>query len=661
LINWFSSSQTGETMRHSSGEVTARTWRWGPFLILASAFAFFTWRSWRTWPDLLVDFGHELYIPWRIAEGDRLYETIAFTMGPLSQSFNALLFRLFGVSLNTLIAANLVILAGITSLLFAIFRRCGTRATGTAAALFFLAVFAFSQYAKVGNYNYICPYRHEMTHGLALGLLELYCLIRFAENPQRRWLIAAGGCLGLVALTKGEPLLPAVVCGGVALLSGRLASTSGPPERLPETLPHAGPSPWKERLRDGALFMASAAVAPILSLLMFSVTRGWAGAWDATFGWIGYLLDPRLTANSGFYQSLAGWDAPLAQGTTILLAVAGFGLGVVIGCLVETIVGGAAKNWKFALGLGLISAVIAPFGLGYLVPPPQWSQAAAVLPVLLPVVVVATGRKLTRELNRNAPTAAAPGERHGHQGSSWPLYLTSAYALCLLPKMFLNPLWGHYGFVLSMPATLVLVHVTLCSIPAWLRRKHMPGRAFTAVAAGLLTACGLVQWQLWDRACQAKTAVFGQGGDRFYIEPEYDERALPALRTLDFLQRTIRPNETLVVIPEGTTFNYLLRARNPTPYLMFSPWEFDAHGGEAVVEKSLRESPPDYFVMVTMDMSVHGRGNFGEPEFGAGIWNFIQAEYQLVDAHVSFDQSFQSAVFQRRAREPASRESGPAE
>src|SRR5262245_19376343 len=71
----------------------------GCVALIAVAFVFFAWRSWRTWPDLLIDFGNELYVPWRITEGEHLYRDIAFTMGPLSQYFHALLFRLFGVSL----------------------------------------------------------------------------------------------------------------------------------------------------------------------------------------------------------------------------------------------------------------------------------------------------------------------------------------------------------------------------------------------------------------------------------------------------------------------------------------------------------------------------------------------------------------------------------
>jgi len=79
-------------------------------------------------PDILVDFGIQLYLPWRISQGDVLYRDVMYlTGGPLSQYFNALLFKIFGVSFRTLIFANLAITAG---LLVLVYRRFWRRRTG---------------------------------------------------------------------------------------------------------------------------------------------------------------------------------------------------------------------------------------------------------------------------------------------------------------------------------------------------------------------------------------------------------------------------------------------------------------------------------------------------------------------------------------------------
>ena len=51
--------------------------------------------SWMKWPDVLIDYGKELYIPWQLTEGRALYRDFEIFMGPLSFYFNSLVFRLF--------------------------------------------------------------------------------------------------------------------------------------------------------------------------------------------------------------------------------------------------------------------------------------------------------------------------------------------------------------------------------------------------------------------------------------------------------------------------------------------------------------------------------------------------------------------------------------
>lgn len=47
----------------------------GGLFVLLAAF------SWRKWPDFFVDFGVQLYIPWRIDEGAVLYRDLFYMSG----------------------------------------------------------------------------------------------------------------------------------------------------------------------------------------------------------------------------------------------------------------------------------------------------------------------------------------------------------------------------------------------------------------------------------------------------------------------------------------------------------------------------------------------------------------------------------------------------
>ena len=70
---------------------------WLGLLLVGSVFVIVAALSWRKWPDILIDFGMQLYLPWRISEGDVLYRDVLYLAGgPLSQYFNALSSRFLG-------------------------------------------------------------------------------------------------------------------------------------------------------------------------------------------------------------------------------------------------------------------------------------------------------------------------------------------------------------------------------------------------------------------------------------------------------------------------------------------------------------------------------------------------------------------------------------
>ena len=85
--------------------------RWLAPAFPALTFAALVVWTWGKWPEAFIDFGRELYVPWRLAEGQRLYHDVAYFNGPLSPWLNAALFRIFGVSLRTLVLTNLAITA----------------------------------------------------------------------------------------------------------------------------------------------------------------------------------------------------------------------------------------------------------------------------------------------------------------------------------------------------------------------------------------------------------------------------------------------------------------------------------------------------------------------------------------------------------------------
>src|SRR5437762_6009084 len=101
--------------------------------------------TWRTWPEPVIDFGRELYVPWQISQGKLLYRDIAYFNGPLSPYFNSMLFRIFGASLMTLAWANTIILAAVVVMLHRIAAQIGDEFAATAATLAFVILLAIGQ------------------------------------------------------------------------------------------------------------------------------------------------------------------------------------------------------------------------------------------------------------------------------------------------------------------------------------------------------------------------------------------------------------------------------------------------------------------------------------------------------------------------------------
>ena len=122
----------------------------------------------------------------------------------------------------------------------------------------------------MGNYNFVTPYSHETTHGVALSV-ACFVLLCHGLIRRSRWACAAAGvCFGLVLLTKPE----IAAAAGAGVFAGWLAAYS------------IGDADRQELAVGIPLFIMLAAVPPFLFFLYFatqmemtSALRATAGAW----------------------------------------------------------------------------------------------------------------------------------------------------------------------------------------------------------------------------------------------------------------------------------------------------------------------------------------------------------------------------------------------
>lgn len=593
--------------------------RWtGPVAILAAGAAML-WRTWGTWPDPLIDFGRELYVPWQLTAGKVLYRDIAHLNGPLSPYLNALWFKLFGLGLRSLVFVNLAIWALLLWMLYRILVEIGGRFSATVACLAFVVVFSFAQYDQgYGNYNFICPYSHEITHGLALSVAAMLCVRQYTKRRRLTYAAAAGLLLGLVFLTKAEVFL---ACAAGTLTGLALAL-------------------WTERAGGGriawfAAFFSGGALAPLaVTWALFCRAMPAQEALFATLGSCRYVFNRDLLELL-LYRYGMGVDYPARSIFFMVIATGLYGLFLLLTAAVAWRLGRHPKWIRRAFAVGLFIAVVGVIGANW--PPVEFLPTARPLPLFM----LALGAALTVRFVRRRPAQ--------HQAGPAILRITMVvFALALLLKMVLNARVYDYGFALAMPATLLLAVALIDWAPAYLTRRGGYGPLFTSAALAGVVVAVWAHLRVTQANLNSELTPVASGVDSFLTSGrgravnkaleqwEIPRRSAPPGRgravnwALEQVDQRIAADQTLVVVPEGVMINYLSRRRNPTPYINFMPPEIMLFNERAILT-AMRSTPPDYVLVVHKDTAEYGFRFFGQ-DYGQEIFAWIESNYRPVSS-----------------------------
>ena len=565
----------------------------GPLLVAAAAIAMLVW-TWGTWPDLLIDSGRELYVPWRIGAGDALYREIAYFNGLFSPHLNALWFFLFGASLRTLVCCNLAITALLLMMLYRLLLDITSRFAAAAAALTFVIAFAFAQYEAIGNSNYIFPYSHEMVHGLALGLGALMCFRGFLHGGRRLWLGGLGGLLGATWLTKPEMFAAASAASIIGLVTAHLAV-----RRL--------------RKADLAMIGLGSLVLPTTAFAACTIHFGLDVAIPGLLGAWPYVLDSHVRSLP-FYQSGMGVHNIQSSLRSMLVWSCAY-LALLVPASAVALASGRNSHRRTYLTsaavLSLTLVALGPFLFRI-----NWPWLARPLPVITTAIVfwsiatLWTKRRSADQACRSRITLCT---------------VLAIYSLALLAKMIFAARLKNYGFVLAMPATLLLVVVLLDWLPAWIHQHGGNGTVMRAASVAAISMALLGLLATTHRFSLHKNIAVGNGSDRFWV----GQRGNLVNALLEGIDKNIDANETFVAMPQGVMLNYLSRRINPTPYFNFLPLELTLFGEDRALE-ALQAKPPDFVFLIHKDTSECGPRFFGR-DYANQLMAWVQSHYDRVD------------------------------
>ena len=563
-------------------------------ILLAVTGAAMALLTWRRWPDLLIDFGQQLYIPWRLSQGERLGRDIFYLHGPLSQHWHALLFRLFGVSFSTLIAANLVVVATLAIVVHRLALRLADRLAAFLATAAFLTLFAFAQYVQVGNYNFMAPYTHEAAHGTLLACAMVLALLRWLDSGRRRFAAAAGLLLGLTLVTKVEVALAALAAGLAAVAAARITSPPG----------------GRAKHRAGLGFLAAGAVLPggIFILWFLTYLDAGAAARAAAAGFVS--LGGGLT-RFALYRHALGIDDPAGNLMAALVGGlwgAGF-LGAAWG-LDRFAARRARRARAWTLGTGAVAFVLLVL-FDRLIP---WMELPRLLPFAAAAAAIAAATRLARSRGRAAG-----------------LFVMAVFALAMTGKAALNLHLFHYGFFLALPATVLVLVVLVHHAPLRAAARGGNGAVFRAAAVAAVAACCLHHVRWTAEVVGLKTLPVGEGGDRILTYgAEWSDQGPPMQEALDWIGRSTPPGSSLVGLPEGIMLDYLARRVTTVPLLNFTTGEVIVWG-EATLLDALARRPPDFIALIARRTEDLGLGRFGAvPGYGRRVVQWVEARYETV-------------------------------
>ncbi len=569
-----------------------------PFLLLFLAGMVLTWMSWGKWPDLMIDFGLQVYTPWQVAEGKVLYRDLVYFHGPATVYLHALLFQLFGPGILVLAIFNLLLAGGLTALIYLLFKRLGDAPSAQVLAFLFLTVFAFAQYKGGGNYNFISPYHYELTQGIFFVFLALYQLARYLETRKGIWLAGTGFLLGLVFLTKTEVF----VAAGLALGLGIAIILAA------EEISGFG------RIRKFLLFLAPGLIPPFLFLVYFSFHMPWTEAARTVVSPYLHLADSSAVRMTPLYQWIMGIDRAGQNLADMILMGLVYVFGGVALLALNHIVHRYFKG-SWLIGIACFGLVMVPLLLYFLQVP--WLDLLRPMPLFMAawaIYLFGLSRK------KKVPE---PGRRRILLGLTLTLF-----ALALLFKIVLNVHVYHYGFALAMPAALVFLHFVLYQLPRLAERMSFAS-VYLKAASLSLVLCFLVAhvWLAWGMY-QLKSYRVADGTDTIYdYDPGIFNRGAVVKTALKFIREDLEPGAGFAVFPTGSMLNYLARRPNPLPYMVYGPFEWLAFGEKPVLD-DLKQDPPPYIVLVERQYPEFGARYFGK-DYGQDIYAWIRNHYQM--------------------------------
>jgi len=540
--------------------------RLNPFILVVLG-ACLLHMSWQKWINIIWDYGRELYTPWRITCGQVLYKDIASLFGPFPPYWNALLFKVFGVSIMTLVLFNILLVAGITVLIYRFFSYTTDKRIALFASAAFLSLFAFQQNnLDQGIFAYICPYSYSVTYAV---FFALWAIDLFAAHHQSRDTLwgAVGALIGLTALCRFEIF----ICLAIALASGFISKGI------------IGHWPLARFLKAGALALGGFCVPVGIAYLYFSTQLPLSQVASSIFGFNDRW---REIVKIDYYQFMTGLNYPWHNFIIMLTTAACYCLVIIAFkclCMGTDRLKKSGQRWQGAIFVLLGLAGVARVAVWILCFP--YDEIFKGLPVAVIFMVGYVSLLLWRHRQDE--------EKLSHL---LPLWVMAVWGLLMLTKVFLNVKINSVGFVYAMPAVMLFIVLFQGFVPRYFERVHPRAYFVQTLASALVALIFITGLRPTAKVYRSRDFHIRSGSETMI----YDGNSGPEIREIDAFLKNIDKimgkDANFVAFPQGVMLNFLAKRTDPLPYIIFHTAEL-VRFGEQEMLRSFIEHKPDYVVL----------------------------------------------------------------
>jgi hypothetical protein len=574
-------------------------------LALIVLFGIMSAGSWQRWANPIIDGGREMNTPLRLLQGEQIYSEVYYLYGPVAPFFNALLYKLFGVHLGTLYAAGLAGGLFLVLLIFYLGRRFMSvfEAMLAAVAVLLLCVLKLRG-------NMIFPYSYAALYGTILGTLALTAQLAHIRSNRLRSLFVAGALSGLTLCCKLE--------FGFAAIASLVALVTS--------------SPRGERLRNAGVALLAALIFPLL-IYGFLFARIPAGPlFKDTF-----LLPGHIPAELVYFNKMKlGLDDPgrtlreLISAVALLTGAAGIfslaGLRMAGESVLSAPRAQEARRlwWITGISGGFILLHILLYGV-------HWDlNPFRALPILFLGMIYYYFTEQGGSEKDEPPLRA--------------LLLISVYSLAVLARVFVRvPAGGSYGSGLLPVPLLLFFYIAKSDLPiaklppaaAQFRRRF--------VLVGLSIALAAVMGVLVYRQIENHYVPLRTTRGELWFPAGHISAMNQAL---DFIARNTSPAEYLLMLPEGSSLNFLANRPVPVRYEIATPG-FVRSDEERIMIHQIQEKKVRYIFLFNRPTSEFGPKIFGQ-DYCHILMKWINSNFELAAVfgeHVTTDMQIGDSQF----------------